>query len=514
MSVRGIRGLTIAVALAACAPIASGPAAPTPEPAPAPPSGARRPVAPADRAFAGFAALADSLLGDPMFRSAHWGVLVVDPIAGDTIYSRNAGKLFMPASNQKLITGAIALDVLGGDFRFETRVMGAAYPIDGILTGDLAIIGSGDPSYSDSLAGGDAMRPFREIAETLWERGIRDVTGRLVRGADTFPDSTLGFGWAWDDLDYGYSAPVDELTFSEGYATIRIVGAPRPNGLVTVTTSPARTVPRLGAVDVTTAMHCCQIRSRVEWSGDVRGRRPVVNLRGTVRPGDTLSLDVALRHPAAAWLDALHEALADRGIRVRGGVEPDVIADTTGLVTLASRRSPPLAEILARFQKPSQNQLGELLFKTVARARTGVGTADSARRVFERQLVAWGADSAGFAVRDGSGLSRHDYVSPETIVRVLDTMRRHHAFATFYHALPVGGVDGTIRNRMRGTAGEGNVRAKTGTLDKARSLSGYVTTADGRLLLFSMLTNNHVVSNREVERVQDALVDRLASPRR
>jgi D-alanyl-D-alanine carboxypeptidase/D-alanyl-D-alanine-endopeptidase (penicillin-binding protein 4) len=134
--------------------------------------------------------------------------------------------------------------------------------------------------------------------------------------------------------------------------------------------------------------------------------------------------------------------------------------------------------------------------------------------VFERQLVAWGADSAGFAIRDGSGLSRHDYLSPETIVRVLDVMRRDPEFATFYGALPVAGVDGTLAERLRGTPAEGNVRAKTGTLDKARSLSGYVTTADGRMLVFAMLVNNQVAASRDVERVMDALVSTLAASRR
>lgn len=454
---------------------------------------------------------ADSLLADPMFRSANWGVLIVDPARSDTLYSRNAGKLFMPASNQKLLTGATALAQLGADFRFETRVLGAAYPINGILTGDLALIGSGDPSMSDSLAGGDAMTPLRALADSLAARGIREVTGRLVRGGDAFPDSTLGYGWSWDDLDYGYSAPVDELFFNEGYARVTVFGGARPGDAVTVRTLPARTVPRLGRVDVVTGAICCMERSRVEWFGDVRGRRPVVALRGSVRPGDSVTVSVALRHPTSAWLDAFTEALAERGITVRGGVDADAIGDTSGMSVLATRRSPPLREILARFEKPSQNQIGEILFKTLGRERTGVGTADSGRVVVERQLLAWGADSAGFAVRDGSGLSRHDYVTPETIVKVLDAMRRHPDFAVFYDALPVGGVDGTLRTRMLATPAAGNVRAKTGTLDKARALSGYVTAADGRLLIFSMLANNHVVANREVERVQDALVARLAT---
>ena len=453
-------------------------------------------------------ALADSLLDDPMFRSAHWGVLVVDPLTGDTLLSRNAGKLFMPASNQKLLTGAAALTLLGGDFTFETRVLGAAYPIHGILTGDLAVMGSGDPSVSDSLAGGDAMAPLYALADSLAARGVREVTGRLVRGADAFPDSSLGFGWSWDDLDYGYSAPVDELFFNEGFARVTVVGGARAGAPVAVRTSPARTVPRIGRVEVATSDTAR--RSRVQWESDVRGARPQLTLRGAVRPGDSVTVEVALRHSAAAWLDAFHEALVARGITVHGGVEADAVADTSGLVTLATRTSPPLRTILPRFEKPSQNQIGEILLKTLGRVRAGVGSADSGRRVVERQLVAWGADSLGFAVRDGSGLSRHDYVSPETIVKVLDAMRRHPEFRTYYDALPIAGVDGTIRSRMKGTPAEGNVHAKTGTIDKARALSGYVTTRDGRLLLFSTIANNHVVANREVERVQDALLAFLA----
>ncbi|MFM8779883.1 MAG: D-alanyl-D-alanine carboxypeptidase, partial [Gemmatimonadota bacterium] len=143
--------------LAACQPVGD----PSTRPAPA--------IAPR----VAFRALADSLLDDRRFRSANWGVLVVDPSTGDTLYSRNAGKLFMPASNQKLITGAVALARLGADFRYETRVLGSASVRDGILPGDLAVLGSGDPSYTDSLAGGDAMAPLRALADALTARGIR-----------------------------------------------------------------------------------------------------------------------------------------------------------------------------------------------------------------------------------------------------------------------------------------------------------------------------------------------------
>jgi serine-type D-Ala-D-Ala carboxypeptidase/endopeptidase (penicillin-binding protein 4) len=201
--------------------------------------------------------------------------------------------------------------------------------------------------------------------------------------------------------------------------------------------------------------------------------------------------------------------LRSRGVRV-----DEARRDSTrSLDSLLAMRSPPLRDVLPAMQKPSQNQIAELLLKTVSLRATGVGRADSARRVVEAQLAAWGAEADGFAVRDGSGLSRHDYTTPRTLVKVLDAMRRHQDFKVYYDALPIAGVDGTIDKRMRGTVAQGNVRAKTGYIDKARSLSGYVTTADGRLLIFSMLCNNYVVPTATVNRVQDSLAVRLASLR-
>jgi len=453
----------------------------------------------------------DSLLQEPMWRSAHWGVLIVDPERRDTLYSENAGKLFLPASNVKLVTGAVALARLGADYRYVTRLLGRAPPLDGTLPGDLVVVGRGDPSVSDSLAGGDAMAPLRALADSLAARGIARIGGRLIRGADTFSDAPLGRGWAWDDLDEGYAAPVGDLMFNDGVGRITVHGGARPGDPVRVRTAPATTVPRLGRIDVTTTRDCCRERSRVTVVGDLRGSRPVVNLAGTVRAGDSVTVNVALRHPAAAYLDAFAEALAERGITIGRGVEADSLADTTGLRVLATHTSPQLSAVLAVFQKVSQNQVGEVLLKTLGLEASGVGTADSGLVVVRRQLAEWGVDSSQAALRDGSGLSRHNYLTPQAILRVLDAMRARDDFDSYFQALPLGGVDGTIRDRMRGTPAMANARAKTGSLDKARALSGYVTTADGRILLFSMIANNHTVPNREVERVQDAILTYLAT---
>ena len=452
----------------------------------------------------------------PEFRNAHWGMLIVDPVAAETLYSRNAGKLLMPASNMKIVTGAAAMAILGPEYRYRTAVLARGSLRDGTLDGDLAVVGRGDPTVSDQMRG-DAMQPLRDLADSLIARGVRRVRGTVVAAGDAFPDAPLGFGWAWDDLDFPYAAGVDELLFNEGFSRLIVRAGERTRETPTVTSVPARTYPRVRVTAVTaapppptppeTTVDSTRPKPSLSFASDtIRGS---VVVSGEIIAGDTAVLDVAHRDPIGAYLSAFIEALRERGVAVDSAA--DVPRDSAaGGDTVATMISPPLSEILPALEKPSQNQIAEALFKTLGLERTGIGTADSGRRVVERQLVEWGADTTGFVIRDGSGLSRHNYLSPETIVRVLDAMRRHPSFTVFYDALPIAGVDGTIRARMKGTPAERNVRAKTGTIDKTRALSGYVTTADGRLLLFSFVANNFTVRARDVDRAVDGVLARIA----
>jgi D-alanyl-D-alanine carboxypeptidase/D-alanyl-D-alanine-endopeptidase (penicillin-binding protein 4) len=427
----------VVVAVAACAGRVAAPGVPAP--------GAALPLA-------AFTRLVDSLVEAPAFRNAHWGVLIVDADAGDTLYARNAGKLFMPASNQKLLTGATALTQLGTGYRFVTRFAGTGPVESGLLRGDLVVVPSGDPTFADTMWQGDHRNAFRAMADSLTAHGVRHVAGAIVRGGTPFADEPCGFGWELDDLDTPSGACVQDLFVNEG-----------------------------------------------------RVRVPRARFAG-----DTAMRTAAIRDPRGAFFAALRDAFIERGITVGGGVDTTRVASDSGLVPLFAMQSPPLTAVLSRMMKPSQNQVAEILLKTLGRERGGAGRADSGRRVVERQLAAWGIDSSEFVVRDGSGLSRHDYVTPRAIVRILDVMRRGPIFDVWYASLPIAGVDGTIALRMRGTPAQGNVHAKTGTVDKARSLSGYVTAADGRMLLFSFLCNNFTVPVREVERVQDEILAVLA----
>ncbi|MBL0940502.1 MAG: D-alanyl-D-alanine carboxypeptidase/D-alanyl-D-alanine-endopeptidase [Gemmatimonadaceae bacterium] len=466
--------------------------------------------------------IADSVLASPMWRNARWGMLVVDPVRGDTLLSHDADRLFMPASNQKLLTGAIALQVLGPTYEWRTPVVLRGRKQGKTFVGDVLVYGSGDPSISHALRGGDASIAFAQVSSALKERGITRITGRILPAGDAFPGATTGFGWAWDDFDAGYSAAIDELMYNEGELYVQVRAATRVGKPVLVQTLPTRSYPEV-VVRATTRDTVVPVGAprpaRLEIAYDSIGQRLVVD--GTLALGDSARVTVAYRHPADAFVAALRERLADSGIvvsspsrpaaKMQGATPAEAISPKAGDDTLVVIMSAPFADVLRRMQKPSQNQIAELLFRTSALVGTGFGRADSAQVLGARTLALWGITSQDVAYRDGSGLSRHDYLTPRAVVRVLDAMRKSPWGAMFYETLPVAGVDGTIANRMRGTPAAGNVHAKTGTLDKARSLSGYVTTADGQPLLFSMLANNFSVPTREVERVQDLVATYLAS---
>jgi serine-type D-Ala-D-Ala carboxypeptidase/endopeptidase (penicillin-binding protein 4) len=503
--------------LAACSSASRGPTADLPPHRPEPPAPYMAPAAvvPTPGVREVLRGLADSVLAAPMWRNARWGMLVVDPQRGDTLLSHDADRLFMPASNQKLLTGAIALEVLGPDHQWRTPVLLHGTQRGRTFFGDLVVQGTGDPSVSHALRSGDAASAFQPVLDALKARGISRIAGHVRAEGDALPGATTGYGWAWDDFDAGYSAAIDELMFNEGELYVHVKAGSKTGQPVRVQTLPTRAYPR---VEVrartrdsaqTTVGPAARRAERISVAYDSIGDRVVVD--GSLALGDSLRVTLAYRHPVDAYLAALRERLTDSGVVLRTRRVPR--RDTLGRApdTLTVLMSAPFPAVLARMEKPSQNQMAELFFRSSALKATGSGSTDSAQALGARVLSQWGIGAQDVAYRDGSGLSRHDYLTPRAVVRVLDAAHRAPWGELFRNALPVAGVDGTIANRMRGTPAAGNVRAKTGTLDKARALSGYVTTADGQLLLFSLLANNYSVPTREVERVQDLIATYLAS---
>lgn len=517
--------IALATALVGCA---------TANPAGVTPAGAPTPTKSSGVRFTrkSMARVIDSMVNDPQFRSATWGILIVDPLANETLYSHNASKLLIPASNQKLVTSSVMLERLGPQFKYRTTVAARGPITGGTLTGDLAVIGRGDPTASNHMKG-DAMLPLRAMADSLWDRGLRHITGSVIAAGDAFPGPVAGAGWPWSGLDGNSYAGVDELLFNEGLSTVRVRAGARAGDTATIETGPAKTYPTVRVLAITVPRDSVIVAQTGRGAGPAAGGRgggrggrggptrltihndtgsTTVTVRGTIALGDSANLTIAQHDPDFAYVSALTEALRERGITVDGAPGAGIAASAQ-TDSLFSVESVPLSDILPNILKPSQNQIAEVFLRTIGLELGGTGTAEAGRSVIQQQFSDWKIPTDGYVVSDGSGLSRSDLVSPEAIVGILETMRQSQNFKLFYESLPIAGVDGTIRTRMQETAAQGNLHAKTGTLSMVRSLSGYVTSADGRLLEFSMLCNNWTTPQAAVDKVQDTIGAALAEMR-
>jgi len=460
------------------------------------------------------AAELDSAFSGPEFARAMWGVVVQSLDNGEVIYRRNAERLAMPASNMKLVTSSAALVQLGADFRYRTVVAARGTRRGDTLAGDLVVVGRGDPTFSQHLTGGtDVLASLRPWADSLLARGIRAVTGRVAGDGSWFTDSPLGQGWAWDNLGDSYAAPVGALQFNEGFAVLEVTPGEAAGAPAGVALLPSEAPLRIFG-SVTTAPPDSNVNS-VDFS-----RAPFtdsVTVSGRLSAGrQPARLEVAVPDPVRYFEAALTQVLREAGIAVLGQAVPTVPAPSAQAAapaadTLFVWQSPPLREILPPLLKPSQNQIAETLLRTLGGQTRNVASVDSGRAAVQETLRGFGIADDAYVIADGSGLSRYGYVAPETLARILLGMARRSDFDLFYQALPIAGVDGTIAGRLRGTAAANNVHAKTGSIANVRSLSGYVTTADGERLVFVMIANHFTAPRRVVEVVQDHVLERLAN---
>lgn len=442
------------------------------------------------------AAAIDTVLSDPAFRHGASGVLVESLRDGRTIYSRNADKIFMPGSNMKLLTTAAALDALGPGCRFRTRFYFNGRASDHVWRGDLYIKGGGDPTLRSEH--------LEEFARSLRRLGARRIDGAVVADDTWFRGERLGSGWGWDDEQWYYAAPIGALSLNGNSVQVFVMGARRAGSPPVV-----RIVPP-------TSVFVVRNQAVTVGSGEARlsVTRPhgasVILVRGTVPCGyrsETPVERISVPDPALYAATSLMEALGRAGIAVRDRPKAGATPKTARL--LHTHVSPPLSEILALVNKRSDNTMAEVLFRTLAAGPGGAATEDEARAAETAFLKKAGGDPEAALIADGSGLSRRNYISPANIIAVLRYMYGRRDFGAFVDSLPVAGRDGTLKSRMKGTIAEGNVRAKTGYLAQASSLSGYLTTSSGEPLVFSILMNNHTCPNTQTKAAQDRICDLL-----
>ncbi|HEX8843997.1 MAG TPA: D-alanyl-D-alanine carboxypeptidase/D-alanyl-D-alanine-endopeptidase [Pyrinomonadaceae bacterium] len=446
------------------------------------------------------------VLRSPELNAAQMAVKIVSLDSGRTLFEENAAKLLHPASNMKIYTVAAALDRLGPDFRFKTSAYVPSMPdSSGTIRGDLVIYGRGDPSFAASFNNGDYYKAIDDFAARIAASGVKRIEGNIIGDESYFTGGRLGYGWEWDDLQWYYGAEISALTVDDNSLDLFVkpgqdVGAP---GIVT--TGPI--TPLVTIVNRTTTAPRGTKRS-------ITVVRPLgtntIEVSGSVPlgldPADKGNIgSVAITNPALLFIYMLRSSLASKGVTLTGQSQT---IDARGriaqplqinsLVEIASVESPPLSFIAAQTLKPSQNLYTELLLRTLAKSVSPNGstpernTADDGIEAVKTFLRQAGVEPRGqFVMADGSGLSRHNYITANGTLQLLTYMSTHRYANTFRDALPIAGVDGTLRTRMRTTSAAGNLRAKTGTINGVASLSGYVTTAGGERLVFSIIVNNY-----------------------
>ena len=440
----------------------------------------------------------------PGVQRAVWGVAVQSLARNERLFDLNPQTLMVPASVTKLVSVATAVDAVGWDYRFTTTLRAGGAVEGSVLRGDLLVVGSGDPAIGGR--GGDDLTAW---VDALKMAGIHRIDGRIVGVDDSFEEPRPGFAWSWDDLGYSTGAIFGALNLAENRLTVTVTpgaaaGAPTKVAFnVDVQDLPITNRSVTGAPGSTTLV----------WP-EMRPGETALTIAGSVPAGGMpATLTVSAGNPTAWFARMLRRRLMASGIEIGG---PAVDADDISIpppdaaAILYTYRSHPLSDIVRPLLKESINLYGEALQRLNASGPLP-HTNDQALDGMKQRLVSWGIAADGFQLVDGSGLSRRDVLAADTLLTLLARMYDPSGMSPWMTALPIGGVDGTLAGRMKGTPGENSVRAKTGTMSNVRSLAGYVTTRDGEPLAFVAMVNNFEGTGAQANAALDAIAVRLAS---
>lgn len=442
----------------------------------------------------------DGYLADPAMAHGIQGVIVQSAADGRVLYERNSDLVFVPASNFKILVSAASLDLLGPDYKMHTSLyMSGKVTPGGTLDGDLILVGGGDPVFRQAH--------LAEMVEKVKAMGIKYILGNVVGDDTRYDEQRLGNGWSWDYEPYYYAAQVSALNVDENIAGVMV----RPGSKEG---APA-------VVEMASAGRYFIIRNTcVTGKAGSEKAISVDRMRGQniIRISGTVPLDyqptgaeaaVTMEEPTLYACQIFIDMLKKEGILLRGrpvrGKKPDDAA------LIMTHDSPPMSEMIRLLNKPSDNLIAECLLRNLGAELKGKGSIDAGAEAEKEWLGKIGGDVTAVSINDGSGLSRLDYISPKNLAAILSYMLKQKNGKMYFDSLPIAGVDGTIKSRMKGTPAENNCHAKTGYIGRVRTLSGLVTSKSGEQLIFSIMMNGHLCPSKDADAIQDKIVVTLAN---
>jgi len=450
----------------------------------------------------------DEILQDARLTGAMTGVSVRLADTGELLYSHMGDIRLTPASNMKILTAVAALEMLGPEYRFTTELLTDGQIKDGTLIGNLYLKGKGDPTLM--------KEELDRFAERLRELGITKIEGHLIGDDSWYDDIRLSLDLDWSDEPYYTGTQVSALTMSpnEDYDAGTVIVEVSP-GSAAGSEPQVKVIPETDYVTIVNQAVTGSSRERNTIKVEREHGTNRIIVSGSIPLGGTTSrVWASVWEPTGYVLDVFSRSLKEHGITFGAMSETLTGIAPEEATLLASRSSIPLSELLIPFMKLSNNGHGEILTKEMGRVIHGEGSWTKGLRVVRDVLANLGVNTDMLVLRDGSGMSHITKIPADELSYLLYAVQDKSWYPIFERSLPVAGASdrltgGTLRSRMKGTAAEGNVKAKTGSLTGVSTLSGYVTTSDGERLIFSILINNFVASS--VRPIEDRIAVNLAS---
>lgn len=454
----------------------------------------------------------DSLLASPQIRNAFAGVSVVNVKNGMSIYETNGNRNFLPASAVKLVTTGAALENLGADYKFTTKLyLNGSTNSDGVFSGDIVILGSGDPTINYSFYK-NPESVFGEFITALKELGIKKIKGNIIGDDDYFDDEYYPDGWSWDDFKYPYAAQVNALSAYDNKAVFTIKPGNDVGKPAKVTISPAT-----GYVQIINNVTTGNASTSTDISVTKEPYSNYVYLTGKIKNGDedavAVTKAITISNPTLFFVNIFKDLLTADGIEFSGSLfdvdNYQLSIPYSKMKLAATHTSPQLSKIISYVNHYSDNLITECILKTLAAKAGGEGTFSRGTDCLVKYAQKAGIGTDELKLSDGSGLSRTDIMSPDDFTSLLTYIYKSKYKDDFIASLAAPSESGTLNDRLDNL--KGRLWAKTGSMSGVNNLCGYIETADKQTLAFSIMLLNTTISIPNSSKIIDEICNQIAN---